>query len=88
MDPVIKANPNGKRARTAADIAPLSENPSPVERTQFTATVALTMLPASIKSLALVHLEFLALQRDLTPVQNQGQFVASRLCFSLCLHQV
>jgi hypothetical protein len=66
IDLATEANPNGKHAQSIIADAQLSVNLSPLERAQFTAIIALALLPTSIKSLALdFHLEFLALQRKI-----------------------
>ena len=67
MDPATEANNNGKRARTADEVAQLSSTASPLEKAKFCANVALASLPATIKSLVQgFHSEFLALKNELS----------------------
>ena len=66
MDPATEANNNGKRARTADEVAQLSSTASPLEKSKFCSNVALASLPATIKSLVQgFHTEFLVLKNEL-----------------------
>ena len=91
MDAATEDNLNGKRQRFGDD-AQLSPNASPMEKANFSATIALASLPANIKSLAMdYHSTFLALRIEIqrltkTKVRlSQADFVptSARIKFEL-----